>query len=179
MSDFDFLYIFFVRTGQERKALMEIQSAFDEPETACSIPTVETLFRNQGMVRKEISLLFPGYVFLESPVRNTEFWNRAKKMSRGSTHILRPLCYGDTNLAAVHEEEREVLDRLWPRNHCIEVSKGVIVGDRVMITEGSLIGFESFIKAINRHKMQAVIELAFMGEKRLVTVGLEILEKLV
>ena len=71
VSNSDNLYVFFVKSGQEQKSLQEIQNAFDEPVTVCSIPTVETFFKNHGLIRKEISVL--GYVLLESHVRGAEF----------------------------------------------------------------------------------------------------------
>ena len=54
----------------------------------------------------------------------------------------------------------------------------MIVGDRVTITEGPLAGYESYIKKINRHKMEAVVQIEMMNAPRDVTVGLEIVKKL-
>jgi transcriptional antiterminator NusG len=51
------------------------------------------------------------------------------------------------------------------------------VGDTIRITSGALMGFESRIKKINRHKREAVVELQIMGAKREVSLMLEILVK--
>lgn len=45
------------------------------------------------------------------------------------------------------------------------------------MTKGSLIGCEGFIKKINRHRREAVIEVEFMGRLISVSVGLEIVKR--
>lgn len=62
-------------------------------------------------------------------------------------------------------------------DHCIESSSGIKEGSKIIITDGPLKGFESAIKKVNRHKRQALIELEFMGSMRMVSVALEVLEK--
>jgi transcriptional antiterminator NusG len=58
------------------------------------------------------------------------------------------------------------------------MSKGIVVGDKIKVTEGALVGSESLIKKINRHKMEAMIQVKLMGDYRDVVVGLEVIEKL-
>lgn len=53
----------------------------------------------------------------------------------------------------------------------------LMVGDRIQILDGSLKGLESIVRKVNRHKRQAWIEIEFMGDIRLVSVALEIVEK--
>ena len=59
----------------------------------------------------------------------------------------------------------------------MEHSIGFIEGNEVFVTEGPLMGFESKIVKIDRHKRKATIEVEFCGEKRLVNVSLEIISK--
>jgi len=60
----------------------------------------------------------------------------------------------------------------------IESSIGFIEGDRIYIEKGPLEGRESMIHKINRHKMEALIDLEIMGGLRQVAIGLEVLRKI-
>ena len=60
----------------------------------------------------------------------------------------------------------------------VGMSKGVIRNGRPVITSGPLKGREGLIREIDRHKRIADIEIPLAGERRQVTVGLEIYEKL-
>lgn len=60
----------------------------------------------------------------------------------------------------------------------ISISKGIIRDGKPFITSGPLKGREGLIRKIDRHKRTAKIEIPFDGNKRQVTVGLEIYEKL-
>ena len=55
---------------------------------------------------------------------------------------------------------------------------GYIKGDTLIVTDGPLKGHEGEVIFINRHKRIAVLSLDFLGEKRKVTVGLEVVKKI-
>lgn len=171
----DFLYVFWVKTGQENKAINEIKAVFCYEASPLQL-FVETFFRKEGKITKEIRPAFPGYIFVATGISNDEFIVRAKKCVSTSKSIMRLLCYGDTNDAAMRDEERAAIDSLWKGKGCVETSAGFLKGDRILITEGHFKGQESIIKEIHPRRRQAVIEIRFMNELRRVTVGLEIIE---
>lgn len=173
----DYLYVFWVKTGQEHKAADEIKKAFNDEVTPLRL-LVETFFRKQGKVTKEIRLAFPGYVFVVTEIGNDEFVKRTQESVWKSKAIIRLLCYGDTYDAAMRNEERAAIDCLWQGKDCVETSIGFIKGDRIVITDGHFKGQESIIKEIHPRRRQAIVEIEFMGGIRRATVGLEILEKL-
>ena len=108
----DHWYVFWVKTGQEEKAAGEIKAAFSD-EVAPLQLTVETFFRKQGKVIKETHLAFPGYVFVATEMKNDEFLQRAKECVCNSKTILKLLCYGDADDAAMRKEERAAIECLW------------------------------------------------------------------
>lgn len=59
----------------------------------------------------------------------------------------------------------------------IAISRGIIRDGVPVVTSGPLTGRERLIRKIDRHKRTARIEIFFNGEKKQVTVGLEIYEK--
>lgn len=174
VKEMDNWYVFFVKTGQEGNAVKDIVASFGNEATFLNL-SVEKLYRKHGQVAKEKHYMFPGYVFFASAIGNDEFVTKSFQCIRKSNYIMRLLHYGDTRHAAMLDDEKEVIKRLWQGNHCIESSKGFIERGRVVVTEGPFAGQESIIKEIRRHKMEAVIELEFMGGVRQITVGLEIL----
>ena len=173
----DHWYVFWVKTGQEEKAAGEIKAAFNDEVIPLQL-TVETFFRKQGKVIKETNLAFPGYVFVAAEIKNDEFIRRAKECIRKSKSVMRILCYGDANEAAMREEERASIECLWQGKNCVEASTGFIEGDHIVVTEGPLVGLESVIREIHPRKRQAVVEIKFMGGNRQAIIGLEIIEKL-
>lgn len=120
--------------------------------------------------------MFPGYVFIESEVTSQEFIKEMNTLINTSCDIICILRYTDTEIA-MRESEKIMLLSLCNNIHCIESSNGIIEGDNIKIIDGPLKGWESMIKKVNRHKRQAWIEIEFMGDIRLVSVALEIVER--
>jgi transcriptional antiterminator NusG len=55
---------------------------------------------------------------------------------------------------------------------------GFCEGDKVRVTSGALVGLESLIKKVNRHKREAIVEMEMMGDVRRVKLMLEVVEKM-
>lgn len=141
------------------------------------IPLLETIFRMSGTVKKELNVLFPSYVFIESPMPSQEFLEGAEAIRRASRDIIRILRYSDTEIA-MRDSEKDMLMKLCNDDYCIETSKGIMEKDRIHVLHGPLKGLESIVRKVNRHKRKAWIEIEFMGEVRLVSVSLEIIQKI-
>ena len=174
-------YVLFVMTGYEQKILDEISRTWRIDGLNPFIPMYEAIFKNAGRIHKEKRRLFPGYVFLESDIAGTDFYMAARPYIIRSEHSLKLLRYGrgvDDKAFEMKEAEYQVLSKLYNKEHCVEMSKGLIVGDRAVITSGPLMGFESCIKRVHGSKMEAVVEIEMMGAFREVKVGLEILDKI-
>jgi transcriptional antiterminator NusG len=171
-------YIFWVLTGREKQVEKRIMDRLYNEDVIPFIPMLETLFRRAGKVKKELNIMFPGYVFVESDMQSKEFRERTLQIIRSSKDIIGILSYGNSDEIAVRGNEREALLRFCNDNYCIESSMGFIEGDKVYIESGPMVGMESAIKEINRKKMEASFELEFMGRITRFTVGLELLRKI-
>ena len=159
-------------------ALEEAARSFPCEEAKPFLPYVEQLFRKNGTVEKERQLMFPGYLFVETAISGSEFQERATEFVQKSKCVMRLLLNRDSEQASVTDEEREAIQRLWAGGEKgIAASKGVIEGDKVIITEGSLVGVEAVIKKIDRHKLRAELEVDFLGQAHRLAVGLEIIRK--
>lgn len=170
-------YVFFVKAGRERIVDYLFRAKMDSCIFSPFIPMLETMFISSGRVKKEVNPLFPGYLFVESILADTEFTVETREFVKNNPNIIRLLKYGDSDKTALKESEQLNLMKLFNDDNCIKGSKGFILGDRVYVKEGPLVGKESIIKRINRHKRQAVLEMCVMGGIREVIVCLEILER--
>ena len=137
----------------------------------------ERLFKRAGKIKKEITPLFPGYVFVESELSGRDFLIRTRDLMRVSCAVVGLLRYSDTEVA-MRESERQILLCLCDGGNCIKSSSGIIEKDRILITEGPLKGLESIVHKVDRHKRRAYIEIEFMGENRMISVPLQIMQKL-
>jgi len=170
-------YVIFVLTGREYKVEWFLKERLDADLFTPFIPLHECIFKKKGIVKKEVKPLFSSYVFIESEMPGQEFIKSVSNIFRTSNDIIRLLKYSDTEIA-MRESERQALLSLSNDDYCIESSTGIKEGSRIYITDGPLKGRESIIKKVDRHKRKAWIEMEFMGEIRLVTVGLELVSKI-
>ena len=147
------------------------------------LPVKETSNRSKGVIRKERRLLFPGYVFIQTAIETGSIAEKLKDILTNTTgkwheDIYSILHYGnDKNDVAIRQKERQYWERLFDADFCVIGSVGFIEGDTIRITSGPLVGMESRIKKINRHKREAVVEMEVMGGVREVRMMLEVVEK--
>ncbi|MEN2777205.1 antiterminator LoaP [Acetivibrio clariflavus] len=169
-------YVLFVKAGKERKVEQYLRKQLNPDISIPFIPLQEILFRRSGTVKREIRFLFPGYVFIESILSDRQFIQVIKPVIAKCSDIISLLKYSNTEIS-MKESEKNMLINLCNSEYCIEASYGVIEGDRIHIIDGPLKGMESIVRKVNRHKREAQVEIEIMGEVRLVTVALEVVEK--
>ena len=169
-------YVIQTLAGQEEivKQMLEKylpRSSYEE----CRILYYIRKKRYQGEWHEVRERFLPGYLFLvaDSPWAARE---ALKKVTR--TRFSRLLKnYLENEIYPVSREEEEFLKKLAGDKDEVELSYGMIEGDKVRIVSGGLVGMEAVIRKIDRHKRVAFIEMRIFGEVKLVRVGLEIVEK--
>jgi transcription termination/antitermination protein NusG len=174
--------ILFVRTGLEKKLVRVLKEKLNVDEYLPFLPTKETPRRSKGIISKERKLLFPGYVFIKTSIEVGSIAEKLKSDLMDVTSrkdIYSILHYGDNEKdVAMRESERLHWERLFDSDFCVAGSVGFIEGDVIRITSGALVGLESRIKRINRHKRDAVVEMEVMGAVREVRIMLEVTAKI-
>lgn len=166
-------HVLFVRGGYEQKIMDKINDSDHE----AFIPKVTKLFKRKNEIRKENFLLFKNYVFVKSELDTKNFQKYIQNEVQHMTGFIRLLKYDSDGTESLYPHEKEFLMKFANEDHVIDDSKGLIEGDKIIITEGPLMGHESMIKKIDRHKRIAQLDIDMFGEKRLITVGLEIISK--
>lgn len=170
-------FVFYVQTGREQTACDFLNKLFNEEESNAFIPQVEMIFKNSELICKELKPMFPGYVFADSILDEETFIIQAYKYARLSNCIFKLLGSESIDYMKLTEDEKNFLLGFCDDRYVTEESKGFIISDRIFITSGPLKGRESIIKKIDRHKKRAEVEVEFIGEKRRISVPLEIVSK--
>jgi len=84
----------------------------------------------------------------------------------------------DERIVPIYKEEENFLLSLMGEKEEVEMSRGIIEGDKIRVISGPLVGQEAHIKRIDRHKRKALIETELLGRGVEVTVGLEVIDKI-
>lgn len=110
--------------------------------------------------------LLPGYLFLASddPQKLSEQCKKNHMLAKNDELIL--LSEQDMRLFSL------------AKDGILEISKGIIVDQKLTILSGPLKGRESQIKKIDRHKRRAWVSVELFGKEQLIEVGLEVFQKI-
>lgn len=167
------IYVIQVVGGQETKAVELIARLACDVVQGCFVPRREIMRRLDGAWHKRCERLFPGYVFVQTddPVRVQQLLRTVPTFTRmlGSA--------GDTFLPLTRDEVTWISIHINADTHVVEMSEGVIEGDRVVVTSGPLKGHEASISRIDRHKRLAWVDVEMFGRQKTIRVGLEIVAK--
>lgn len=167
------IYVVQVVGGQEAKALEMIVGVARGIVQDCFAPRREVMKRVDGAWHKKCERLFPGYVFVQTddPVGVQQLLRAVPMFTRmlGSA--------GDTFLPLTRDEVTWINVHTNADTHVVEMSEGIIEGDRVVVTSGPLKGREASISRIDRHKRLAWVDVGMFGRQKTILVGLEIVAK--
>lgn len=167
-------YVLFVRGGYEQ----EINEFFNHEGLASFIPMKDEIFIRQGKKSVVQKPLYKNYLFIESDLSQLEISQLLKKTKQRKEGIIKLLAYEDEETPALTSEERYFIERLLSKDKVLVTSVGYIENDKVIITDGPLVGYESSITKIDRHKRRATLSVEICGRITEVNVGLEILKKI-
>lgn len=167
-------YVLFVKSGYEEIIVKRLKSIL---QINPFVPMKEYFFIRNGIVDKRKKICFRGYVFVESSLMPEEFICLFSKFNIRIKQIIKILNYGDYLDIAMREEELEGLIKMFGSNFCLDISKGLLIENKVRIISGTLIGMESRIKRVNLKKKEVALEMEIMGCKKEFWVGLDLIDK--
>lgn len=136
----------------------------------------KVVHRKSGLIKEYIPL-FPGYIFVSTDCIYEDFYIFYKRYIENIDGCVKILKYKD-NVDALWPQERQFIEQFTDERDIIDISNGFASGNRIVIINGPLLGKESIIRKINRHKRTATIELALFGETQLIELSCEIISKI-
>jgi transcription termination/antitermination protein NusG len=141
------------------------------------IPKKKKIFRKHGVNSVDECILFPNYVFVNTVMEYVEFAEYVQQFLVGIEGFIKLLKHDKVGTESLLPNEIDFLKRFLNENFTVDKSSGIIEGDSVVVIEGPLIGCESLIRKIDRHKRLAWIQINMFGEERAISVPLEIISK--
>jgi len=173
-------YVMQVVSGQENRTTFLVEKMISEGILeSCFVPVRRLRKKFHGTWHEVTEKLFPGYVFLisEQPQPLYEELKRIPALTRmlgRCGEYFTPLAEKDVQL--MEKLQNGMSDN---GNLEVEISKIAIEeGNQIRILSGPLMNLEGQIKKVNLHRRIAVVEVEFMGNKSLVHLGVEMIEKM-
>ena len=169
-------HVMFVETGYEDDVCFYINKIvpymFEDVKFNFLVPKRKIYEKKQGVKREVIKKLFPGYVLVDTD-EILNFYIRA----RGKSHIIRFLT-NNHNFLEVEEHEIVKILELSNDDGLIDISKGLIVDEKIKVMEGPLTDKEGIIRKLDKRKGRAKVEFAINGHKWMIDLGVDILQNL-
>ncbi len=162
-------YALFVETGREIQIQKWIQYFFDPSECYSVVPKRKSTEKRQGIKHQVIRTLFPGYVFIKTDMCVEIYYKLARV-----PNIIRILNNG-FYWSYIEDVEMALIMKLVGDNGIVDFSKVLLENTKMFVKEGPLQGMEGMIKRADRRKSRATIMLDFMGEPRMIDLGIDIL----
>lgn len=165
-------YVIQVMTGEEKNTITMCKAIVQESDLyEFFIPEAERKKRVKGKWYKIRKPMFPGYVFISTETIE-ELYEQLRNVPK-LTKVLKT----DHTITPISQSEENLINRLTNKQHIAEISVGYIEGDKLIISEGPMMGMEAMVKKIDRHKRIAVLSVTMFGNSTDVTMGLEVLHK--
>ena len=155
-------------TGREEQMQRACERHIDNKAllSKCFLPLKQEIMHYAGEWHLQTKKLLPGYLFLASddPQKLSEQCKKNHMLAKNDELIL--LSEQDMRLFSL------------AKDGILEISKGIIVDQKLTILSGPLKGRESQIKKIDRHKRRAWVSVELFGKEQLIEVGLEVFQKI-
>lgn len=164
-------YIVPVSMKNEQEIARKCKDAVAEPGEDVFVMQRARFFQNQHIWERRVVKLFPGDVVIETD--DIEAFR--KRLMRVPS--LGRLLKVEKTLQPVNPAEQELLERLGGTEHIIELSKGYRSNNKLVVTEGPMMGLEDLVKWSDRHKRMARLEIMLLGQPTEITLGVEIVEQ--
>ncbi|HCJ08076.1 MAG TPA: hypothetical protein DHV96_06865 [Lachnospiraceae bacterium] len=167
-------YVVQTAAGNEISAIEKCRNAMDSGTvTAIFTPKCQKRKKYSGEWRTEESVLFAGYVFLESDATAEVLEEQLKHIS----NVVTPVRIGG-GFYPIRADEEAALRNMMDENYCICFSVGYLVDDKLVIEQGPIAGHIDQVRRIDRHRRLAELDVALWQETRRIRVGLEVKAKL-
>ena len=159
----------FVVTGQEDNVRERLVYRFGD-RYRILIPKRKLRERKNGVWSDIVRILFPGYLLIRGEVSREDYHR-----FRGIPGLLRFL--GDCpEYSEIDAQEMLLLSRMTCNDEIIGYSEVLVENGRVRVIDGPLLSLEGIINKIDPRKGRAKVCLNFLGEERLVDLGIRMLQ---
>lgn len=164
-------YVMQVRTGQEQEIVGQCRRRLLKENEDIFTMFGEKKYRIRGRWEMKRYVLFGGYVFIET--ENIEDFRIRLYQIETMTKVLK----NGEDVVPIEPEEETFLRRLGGEEHVAEYSEGYLEGDRLIVTEGAMQGYEGKVKRLDRHRRLVTIEVPLLGRLVEIQLGLGVVRR--
>lgn len=163
-------YAVFVKTGEENLVKERLDYRFGG-SPAVMIPKKIIKERKNGKWYRRTRNLFPGYIFIHGVLDAQTYKNLWQVPG-----LYKLLCT-DREPVQIPDYEIEVFSHLFDKEDTIQESDIFMEGDRVTIINGPLTALKGKILKVDKRKGRARVLLDFLGEERVIDLGVNIIQQ--
>lgn len=171
-------YALYVKTGEEETVKKYIARHLSKDIKSCIVPKRMIPEKKHGEFFNVVRPLFPGYVLFQ-----TQLTAKLYYAIRDVPKVIYVVFGGEykkdksvSNFSPISQDEINWLLNLFSGEEILEYSDVVKLDTKVKVISGPLKDREAIIKKIDIRKHRAKIELNFLGDTRLLDVGINIIE---
>ena len=166
-------YVIQVRSGHEDKIVNACHTYIpEEILKKAFVPKYKHVRKIRGEWKQLESPLFTGYVFLITDHIEELFYSLHK-----IPDFTKLLGNDGDDIYPLTRKDAYFIERFVNDEYILDMSIGHIIGDKVIINEGPLLGYEGLITKIDRHKRIAYLDINLFDQHLIAKVGLEIISK--
>ncbi len=162
-------YAIFVKTGEEDKVKERLDYRFDNSLVVVT-PKKIIKERKGGKWYQRVRNLFPGYIFIYGIIDEHNY-----RQLWDVPGIFKLLCT-DREPVSIPKHEIEVFASLFDDEGTIQESDIFMEGDEITIISGPLTSLQGQILRVDKRKGRARVLLDFLGEARVIDLGVNIIE---
>lgn len=155
--------------GSELTLCRRVSKVAQDHLTDCYVPQSQLPMRIQGVWEFRDSILFPGYIFLETQATDLP----ALESDLGLITDYHRLLRTEGGVSVLTSDEAQAVQALCGPTHYIPTSYGTITAGQLHVSRGPLKGREHSVVKIDRHKRCAYVRAGLLGRAS-VRVGLEV-----
>ena len=158
-----------VTPGSELALCRRVAKVAQDHLSDCYVPQSQLPMRIQGVWEFRDSILFPGYIFLETQAADLPSLEADLGLITGYHRLLRT----EGGVSVLTPDEAQVIQALCGPTHYLPTSYGTITAGQLHVSHGPLKGREHSVVKIDRHKRCAYVRAGLLGRAS-VRVGLEV-----
>ena len=158
-----------VTPGSELALCRRVAKVAQDHLSDCYVPQSQLPMRIQGVWEFRDSILFPGYIFLETQAADLP----ALEADLGLITDYHRLLRTEGGVSVLTPDEAQAVQALCGPTHYIPTSYGTITAGQLHVSRGPLKGREHSVVKIDRHPRCAYVRAGLLGRAS-VRVGLEV-----
>lgn len=158
-----------VTPGSELTLCRRVSKVAQAHLSDCYVPQSQLPMRIQGVWEFRDSILFPGYIFLETQAADLPSLEADLELITGYHRLLRT----EGGVSVLAPDEAQAVQALCGPSHYLPTSYGTITAGQLHVSRGPLKGREHSVVKIDRHKRCAYVRAGLLGRAS-VRVGLEV-----